>query len=752
MIFLKFGKVCAFLLVVLIFFVMGGACATNETDIGNDVDSSLDNVLGTCDDNEVLSTDVDFSGTTFSELKAELNNADDGDVINLQNNVIQKSSSRITIDKAITIDGKGHTLNANGRSSIFLVTGNNVVLKNIVFKNGKRNGAFGGAIEWAGTNGTLINCSFVNNVVTSKASTTKYSAYGGAVFFSRDGTLINCSFVNNKAESHGYNAFGGALAFYRYLEGSTINPIVVNCSFENNTALCDNPGKGFGGAVYFYGTMYDMFNVNLANCSFVNNVAKTRGGAVCIDGENNKNISELCVAVTNCSFVDNKATGTTSSGAGAIYINKATCTVENSSFVNNTADAYGGAVYFDKTIGIVVNSLFRNNMAKSISGGAVYVGNNSYGTAVDCSFENNTAKSGGAFDADYTSGVVINCTFADNKATGSSGGAVNFEHGASGEVFNSIFINNQATTSRTGTGGAISGFKNVVNCSFENNIADLGGAIYGHGHVDNCTFMKNTATNSNDAYGGAVYLSEANSSINNCSFVNNSRSVVYIAKNDCRVVDCSFVNNTFCALRCDGDNGHVDDCSFVNNSAEDSLGGAIHWRGASGSLNNCSFVNNAGSSGGAIYFYGDVKGSGASKYIGAIDSSVANCSFVNNTADTSGGAIFIKANNCVVSDSSFVSNTANNNKGGAIYFEGIKHYGLEGTVANCSFANNNAKQSFGGAICLSGVKDPLVDCSFVNNTARYGGAVSFLAIISNFLWVHAKMVLSSFGASFLLFT
>ncbi|MBR4447147.1 hypothetical protein [Methanobrevibacter sp.] len=721
---MKFGKVYAFLLVALIFFVMGSACAANETDIGDNVDSSLDNVLGTCDDNEVLSEDIEFSGTTFSELKSEINSADDGDVITLQNDVIQKSSARITISKEITIDGNGYTLNANGRSSIFLVTGNNVVLKNIVFENAKRNGALGGAIEWYGANGTLINCTFVNNVISSKAATTKFSAYGGAVFFNGDGTVINCTFVNNKAESQGYDAFGGAIAFYK---GSAINSTVVNCIFVNNTASSDNLRNGFGGAVYFGSTLYVSFNVIVANCSFVNNLAKTSGGAIFIDGENNKNNDELYVVVTNCTFADNKATGTIGSCAGAVYINKAACTVDNSSFVNNTADAYGGAVYFDKAIGTMVNSRFINNTAKSSSGGAVYVGKNSNGAAVDCSFENNTAKSGGAFDADYTRGVVINCTFVNNKATGSSGGAVNFEHGASGEVFNSSFINNKATTSGIGTGGAISGSENVVNCIFENNIADRGGAIYGYGYMDNCTFVNNTATSTNDACGGAVYLSEANSIINNCSFVNNSRSVVYIAKNDCRVVGCRFANNTFCALRCDGDDGHVDDCSFVNNVAADSLGGAVHWRGARGILNNCSFLNNTGSSGGAIYFYGDVNPP-KPIYIGAVDSSVVNCSFVNNTADTSGGAISIKANNCVVVNSSFVNNTANKNQGGAIYFVGIQNYGLTGTVVNCSFANNNAKQSFGGAISWPGVRATMVNCIFVNNTAKYGGAVSFLAI------------------------
>lgn len=728
---LRFGK-GYLLLLVLMFLLMGSVCAVNETYISDNVDSSLDaNVLGVSEDDEVLGDEVDFSGTTFSELQTEIYNARAGDAINLHNDVRNTPNIHvpIKIDKEITIDGNGYTLNANKQSSIFRITGNNVVLKNIIFKNGKRNNAFGGAIEWNGVNGTVINCSFINNTVNGGTSTNSIVAYGGAIFFQRDGTIINCSFVNNKATTYNTKASGGAVAFFRYEEGSTINPSLINCSFVNNTATA-NPttGGGFGGAVYVYGTLYGSFNVTVVNCSFGNNTALTSGGAVYIDGENYKNINKLYTIVANCSFVANKATGTSSSNGGAVYINKATATIADSRFADNAADSYGGAVYFDKTSGTVVNSSFANNVAKTFSGGAVYVGRYSNGVAVNCSFANNTANAGGAFDADYTSGTVINCTFVNNKAMGFSGGAVNFEHGAAGVVFKSSFVNNKAPTVGIGTGGAISGSKTVTNCSFENNFAGLGGAVYGYGSVKDCIFVNNTATSSNGAYGGAIYLSDANSIVNNCSFVNNSRSVVYTSKNNCRVIDCSFVNNMFCALRYDGNNGYVINCSFVNTTSTGSLGGAIQWKGARATLNKCSFVNNTASYGGAIYFYGEIKGSGSSRYGGAINSRVVDCSFANNMASTFGGAIYIKANDCTVADSSFINNSVTQYGGGAIYLEEIKDYGLVCTVVNSSFTNNRAKQSSGGAICFIGVRDTLVNCNFVNNTAKSGGAVSLFAI------------------------
>ena len=79
------------------------------------------------------------TNSTFKDLADLINNASPGDILELDTNYQNDgsvSSSGITISKAITIDGKGHTLDAKGSSRIFKINAENVTLKNIIFKNG----------------------------------------------------------------------------------------------------------------------------------------------------------------------------------------------------------------------------------------------------------------------------------------------------------------------------------------------------------------------------------------------------------------------------------------------------------------------------------------------------------------------------------------------------------------------------------------------------------------------------------------
>ena len=86
---------------------------------------------------------------------------------------------------------------------------------------------------------------------------------------------------------------------------------------------------------------------------------------------------------------------------------------------------------------------------------------------------------------------------------------------------------------------------------------------------------------------------------------------------------------------------------------------------------------------------------------------VINSTFVNNTAKYSGGAIwYADAYNCT-----FINNSAY--VGGAIWY---------GDAYNCTFISNIAFE--GGAIGTYHSICSVVNCSFVNNTAKYiGGSI-----------------------------
>ena len=106
----------------------------------------------------------------------------------------------ITSD-GVEIDGKGHSIDGAFRSRILVINARDVVLKNIVFKNGVYFNDFdsylfgGGAITvLRGASLKLENCIFSDNYSNSK---------GGAI--SSDGVirLENCKFENNKSETVG---------------------------------------------------------------------------------------------------------------------------------------------------------------------------------------------------------------------------------------------------------------------------------------------------------------------------------------------------------------------------------------------------------------------------------------------------------------------------------------------------------------------------------------------------------------------
>ena len=132
-----------------------------------------------------------------------------------------------------------------------------------------------------------------------------------------------------------------------------------------------------------------------------------------------------------------------------------------------------------------------------VNGNATSAGAMYDGSAVNCTFTNNTATNNGGAK---TGGSAVNCTFTNNTAT-RMGGAI-----YGGSAVNCTFTNNTATND----GGAMySG--SAVNCTFTNNTADYGGAMYS-GSAENSIFKDNHLTNGEN---NDIYFT----STNNCIFV-----------------------------------------------------------------------------------------------------------------------------------------------------------------------------------------------------------------------------------------
>ena len=127
---------------------------------------------------------------TFWALNYTIN-GNDNPVIELSNDFYFDSAydaafvDGIVINRPVTINGNGSSIDAKGQARIFNVQSANTVIENLTLKNA--NGINGGAVYFNST-GTVTNCNFTDNSATG---------YGGAVCFQTTGNVSNCNFTNN---------------------------------------------------------------------------------------------------------------------------------------------------------------------------------------------------------------------------------------------------------------------------------------------------------------------------------------------------------------------------------------------------------------------------------------------------------------------------------------------------------------------------------------------------------------------------
>lgn len=630
--------------------------ASDDADIQSSSIEIEDSQLEISDDNSEIvggqQNPVHYTGTTMTGLSSTIGSCQNGDYVYLDKDIIQDYSGsgngfRLDVSKRITIDGQGHTIDLQGKSNAFRITATDVLLKNIIFKNGYQAGN-GGAIGSTSTSSfNLENCTFINNYadkggaiflygsdpcnivdctfINNTAITTQTG--GGAIYASCPINLKGCTFTNNVAQK------GGSI----YLSGTGLSTI-DNCNFINNAATAS------GAVIYAK-------NLNLEGCTFTNNVAENGGvymssGGFCHVNNCNftSNVARLGAAIysqdcniTNCNFVDNIADYDKDiSRGGALYINGVSylgnCKFTDNRAISSAYDTYGGAIYL-KDDSYLINCNFISNTAKA-SGGAVYAYNTSAVTIINCNFTDNHATEsygyGGALYTYYDTNVSMS-NFADNTA-GKYGGAVYL---CSGLCYfrNSVFVNNSVDrTNENSTGGAIYSFThiNVQMCDFTNNAASSGGAIHSSLDVSDSTFVNNVAS----IDGGAI----------------NCRDSSAYDFNINRVI---FDSNT--ANRWGGSvigHGNIDDSTFINSHAS-SDGGAVYLRKTgskieNSALNNCIFnVSSSGHDGGAIFCKegftvsnSDFIDTSATHYGGAMrNGSAYNCNFVGCSATTNGNAI-----------------------------------------------------------------------------------------------------------------
>ena len=682
----------------------------------------------------------------------------------------------ITINKDITIDGKGHTIDAKNLGRIFSIgEGFTVTLTNATLINGKA--TEGGAIYNDGSltlsdvklsdnaadsyggavfnNGELVVSDSVfdaNDIVNRGSASVDYG--GAAIYNWYDGvlTVSGSNFTNNiknykngdrlvgaittigGATVSGSNfvnnsgRWGGAISTAGYLlAGDDVNTLTVSGStFKENGGL-------YGAGIFVAGSDF-----TVSDCVFDKNSAFGKGnmtpnnnnGAAIVVTDTGKDITGI---ITDSNFTNNKA-----HFSGAVDICEGKITIKNSIFVNNSAEYCAGAIAVDSQINKpaveIINSKFDSNSAEY--GGAIY---NYYNlTVVDSTFTNNSKDTIYNFrvanldlgiktftDLQNAIGLVRGTLTLDSDIAMTDDEAAGFVNGVA--INKNIRIDGKGHTIDAKNLGRIfsigEGFTvTLTNATLINGKATEGGAIYNDGSLT-LSDVK-LSDNAADSYGGAVFnngelvvsdsVFDANDIVNRGSAsVDYGGAAIYNWYDGTLTVSGSnFTNN------------------IKNYKNGDNLVGAVATIGDATISDSC-FVNNAGRWGGAI---------SASGYLIAGDDvntlTVSGSTFKEN-GGLYGAGIFVAGSDFTVSDCVFDKNTAfgkgnmtpNNNNGAAIVVTDTGK-DITGAITGSNFTNNKAQ--YGGAIYICEGNIAISDSLFVNNSADVeGGAIDIDSAINN---------------------
>ena len=392
--------------------------------------------------------------------------------------VITLTSGDIGISKNLTIQGPGAgtlAINANYASGIFNIqSGSVVTISGLTIENGSSSN--GGAIY---NNGSLTvdSSTLVNNAV---------SGSGGAIFNDNVLTLTNSSLISNSAELMGgglYNQDGDQVRIVNGLIISNTTPgngggyYNAGIAVAISTTLQGNNATGTGGGVYngadsvltlsantFVsnggpngGAIANAGASNIDSSTFETNTTSTNGGGI---------FNTSTILVSNSGFSGNTAPGE----GGAIYNLGGGVTVQNSTFVTNTA-ARGGAIS-NNAVMTITGGVFDNNAGDdALGGGAFY----NQGTAAisGTTFVRNVAGPGAGV-LNSTALSLDNVTFTGNTSLSSGGGLYNI---GVMTVTGGLFNGNVAVSNGGGVYNTSGGVLAVQKASFITNTAPIGGAI-----------------------------------------------------------------------------------------------------------------------------------------------------------------------------------------------------------------------------------------------------------------------------------
>ena len=676
---------------------------------------------------------------------------------------LRKNSSTLTVSNTIFKD------NSALYAGAVYIWGSNYNIADCVFDN---NTAFGkGNMTPNNNNGGALVVSQVsrfNEPITGTISGSKFTnnkaQYGGAAYFNKGFVTITDSvFENNIA-----TAEGGAVGFSH----ASVKDLVVSI---NNSSFVGNKAP-------VAGAIFTNVDSKITNSNFINNSAAKIGGAICnvndLTVENSKFVNNTPQAIHNFKEL-HLGIETFTDLQNAIDLVDGILTLDSDiAMTDDEAAGFVGGVAINKDI--VIDGKGHTIDAKNL-GRIFSIGEGFAVTLTNATLINGKADKGGAI---YNDGslTLSDVKLSDNAADGYGGAVFNNGHLVVGNsVFDSNDIVNRGSASVDYGGAAIynwyDGILTVSGSNFTNNIKNykngdrLVGAV---ATIGDATISDSYFVNNSGRWGGAITTSGAliagddvnTLTVSGSTFKENGGlygAGIFVWGSDFTVSDCVFDKNTAFGKGNMTPNNNNGAAIVVTDTGKD----------ITGAITGSNFTNNKAQYGGAIYICeGNI--------------AISDSLFENNSADVEGGAIDIstvKGNPVVtVKDSKFVNNTpqaihnskelhlgietftdlqnaidlvtgtltlnqnvvmtddeAANFVNGVIINKNIRIDGkghtidaknlgrifeIDGgfavTLTNVTLTNGKADN--GGAIYNFGNLD-LVHVNFVNNTAKYGGAI-----------------------------
>ena len=666
--------------VLVLLLVLLSMSAVSAEDVSINADDTYQTPNEIQKDFTSLQTDIDNSQNVF-ELTYDVKHGDD-----------EIDNYGISITKNTIINGNGHTIDANGHGSIFVVKDSSVTLTlndlTLINANPVSDSSGivsnGGAVYFDGSTLIVNNVNFKNNTVYK---------YGGAIYTTGTCIVDSSVFDGNDVQFRSQNSDNGGAAIYADNGASLLisNSQIIN-NHKNMVIRDNNVGDLVDGVVVATG-------YTKISKSYFRNNSGCYGGAVTSLGYTNAGKNQIIIE--NSVFDSNRAF----QGA-AVNVIGSTFKISGTNFTNNKGVGYGSG---------------------NPNVGALLTWYGCEGTISDCNFINNTADNGAAYRlGDDNNGVssasVDSCTFINNTAS-NQGGAV-YECGKTGKVT-----------------------LDIKNSTFTNNSAKKeGSAIYSRYTLnidDDTTFTNNMVYM---YYTGTLNIGEIKTFTDLQKAVNMVEGDIYLSSNVTMLASeaDNFVNGIvvdhLVNLKCDGftinannlgrifnvtstaDKLNIYNANLINGNAD--IGGAIYNTGSVYAYNT-NFINNtAATMGGAVFNNGNLT---IQKCI--VDNNDITKRTSSDSEDYGGAAIYNWYDSTLFIKNSTISNNLKNYKNGDYVVGAVTSLGKTIISQNSYFVNNSGR--WGGAITTSGSSLPgkkvneltISDSTFSKNGGLYGAGI-----------------------------